>query len=142
MQVIGGEEMSADEFAPAAVAVAVEDLGEGGHERGEAARVDVDGVAVAAAVLGQGLDAQGVVPGPDRAAVLAGPHGAGGFVEVTQGLLEADPSVTVKDLPMAARLVVTTMESAIHRVVTHDPPDDPSRLEDELTAMLMRYLTG
>ncbi|GAA2727178.1 hypothetical protein GCM10010439_32510 [Actinocorallia aurantiaca] len=95
--------------------------------------------------------------------MLAGPHGAGGLVEeaprtaeflemlheaetslvkVTQGLLEADPSVTVKDLPMAARLVVTTIESAIHRVVTHDPPDDLSRLEDELTAMLMRYLTG
>ncbi|WP_106399226.1 TetR/AcrR family transcriptional regulator [Actinocorallia populi] len=64
------------------------------------------------------------------------------FLEALQALLAADPEVTVADVPMAARLVVTTVEGAVHRIVTHDPPDDLERLENALVTMLMRYLTN
>ncbi|WP_433170525.1 TetR/AcrR family transcriptional regulator [Actinoallomurus sp. CA-150999] len=56
-------------------------------------------------------------------------------------LLAADSQVTVTDIPMAARLVVTAIESLVHRFFAHGRPDDADRFEDELVAMLMRYLT-
>lgn len=57
-------------------------------------------------------------------------------------LLAADAEVTITDIPMAARLVVTTIESLVHRVLTHGPPEDIDRFENELVAMLTRYLTA
>lgn len=58
-----------------------------------------------------------------------------------EALLAADPAVRVEDIPMAARLVVSAIESLVHRVVTHDPPADLTRFENELVAMIVRYLT-
>lgn len=62
-------------------------------------------------------------------------------ITVAAELLAADPQVTVTDIPMAARLVVTTIESLVHRFFAHGRPDDTDRFEDELVAMLVRYLT-
>lgn len=56
-------------------------------------------------------------------------------------LLAADPQVTVTDIPMAARLVVTAIESLVHRLFTQSQPDEAERFENELVAMLVRYLT-
>ena len=56
-------------------------------------------------------------------------------------LLAADPEVTVTDIPMAARLVVTAIESLVHRLFTQSGPDDAERFENELVAMIVRYLT-
>lgn len=57
-------------------------------------------------------------------------------------LLGADPRVTVRNIPLAARMVVTTIESLVHRFVTHDLPADLEDFENELVTMLTRYLTG
>ncbi|MFI0452020.1 TetR/AcrR family transcriptional regulator [Actinomadura sp. 6N118] len=61
-------------------------------------------------------------------------------------LLTADPRVTVADVPMAARLVVSAIESLVHRFVAHSHPggrlQDAERFENELVDMLTRYLTG
>jgi AcrR family transcriptional regulator len=58
-----------------------------------------------------------------------------------EALLATDPAVRVTDIPMAARLVVSAIESLVHRVVTHDPPADLTSFENELVAMIVRYLT-
>lgn len=62
-------------------------------------------------------------------------------IATAQTLLAADPQVTVTDVAMAARLVVTAIESLVHRFTTGDHPEDADRFEDELVAMLVRYLT-
>jgi AcrR family transcriptional regulator len=62
-------------------------------------------------------------------------------VNTATGLLAADPQVTVTDIPMAARLVVTAIESLVHRLFTQSRPDETNRFENELVAMLVRYLT-
>lgn len=63
-------------------------------------------------------------------------------IEAVRDLLAADPEVRVTDLPMAARLVVNSIESLVHRFFAHDSPDGLDRFEDELVAMLVRYLTN
>ncbi|HST82351.1 MAG TPA: TetR/AcrR family transcriptional regulator [Kineosporiaceae bacterium] len=57
-------------------------------------------------------------------------------------LLGGDPRVSVRDIPLAARMVVTSIESLVHRFVTHTPPVDLDSFENELVAMLTHYLTG
>jgi AcrR family transcriptional regulator len=60
---------------------------------------------------------------------------------VAEQLLTADPEVTVDDIPMAARIVVTAIESLVHRFHASGAPQDADRFEGELVAMLVRYLT-
>ena len=62
-------------------------------------------------------------------------------VEAVAALLAADPAVQVDDVAMAARVVVTTVESAVHRVVaTRDRSVDLLAFRRELVTMLTRYL--
>ncbi|MGI8329519.1 TetR/AcrR family transcriptional regulator [Actinomadura scrupuli] len=63
-------------------------------------------------------------------------------IETARGLLAADPQVRVTDLAMAARLVVNSIESLVHRFYSYGEPDDAGRFEHELVAMLHHYLTG
>jgi AcrR family transcriptional regulator len=62
------------------------------------------------------------------------------IVSAARGLLEADPSVRRADLDMAARLLVASIESLVHRFVGWGRPEDADRFEAELTAMLLHYL--
>jgi AcrR family transcriptional regulator len=67
-------------------------------------------------------------------------------IAAAEKLLAADPQVSVADIPMAARLVVMAIESLVHRFIASDRPandhlEDVGRFEDELVAMLVRYLT-
>jgi AcrR family transcriptional regulator len=57
-------------------------------------------------------------------------------------LLAADPRVQVTDPVLAARLVVTTVESLVHRTIaTRSPePVDVAAFRRELLALLTRYL--
>ncbi|ROO86264.1 TetR family transcriptional regulator [Actinocorallia herbida] len=64
-----------------------------------------------------------------------------GAVETAAALLGADPTVTVADVPMAAFLTVTTIESSVHRFIARDPSEPTDRFENELVTMLVRYLT-
>jgi AcrR family transcriptional regulator len=73
------------------------------------------------------------------------------LIDATAGLLEDDPEVTVADHRMAARMVVTTIESLVHRLVaTRDRRgrqqghhgSDIAAFRNELVTMLVRYLTG
>jgi len=65
------------------------------------------------------------------------------LVEVVAALLADDPAVAVDDPHLAARIVVTTVESLVHRFVTRDPADgDLAALTGELVRMLERYLAG
>ena len=63
-------------------------------------------------------------------------------IAVVEHLLAAAPRVTVPDVEMAARLVVTAIESLVHRFVSGGDPDHFERFENELVAMLTRYLTA
>ena len=64
------------------------------------------------------------------------------FTEAVATLLVDDPDVHVRDVHLAARLVVTTIESLVHRFITRDPDDvDIDAFADELVRMLMSYLT-
>jgi AcrR family transcriptional regulator len=56
-------------------------------------------------------------------------------------ILRADPLVRAPDLPLAARMTVTTIESVVHRFLGHTATADLNRLEDELVTMLFHYLT-
>ena len=56
-------------------------------------------------------------------------------------LLAAEPLVRVSDLPMAARLVVNSIESLVHRFYSSGEPEEAERFENELVTMLCRYLT-
>ncbi|MGP2441107.1 TetR/AcrR family transcriptional regulator [Streptomyces sp. JW3] len=57
-------------------------------------------------------------------------------------LLERHPEVRVTDTEAAARLLVTTVELVVHKICSAPVPLETGRLEDELVAMLHRYLTG
>ncbi|MFD0853687.1 hypothetical protein ACFQ07_15725 [Actinomadura adrarensis] len=46
------------------------------------------------------------------------------------------------DVPLAARMLVTTIESVVHRFMGRATPAGLDRLEDELVAMLFSYLTA
>jgi len=63
-------------------------------------------------------------------------------VAAAEQLLADDPEVAVADTAMAARLVVTAIESLVHRYFASGQPDDVDRFEAELVAMLSRYLRG
>ncbi|MEU1117718.1 MULTISPECIES: TetR/AcrR family transcriptional regulator [unclassified Streptomyces] len=60
----------------------------------------------------------------------------------TEELLRHHPEVGVDDIYTATRLLVTTVELVIHQVIAAPDPIDLRRFEDELVAMLHRYLTG
>lgn len=52
------------------------------------------------------------------------------------------PDVQVKDLDMAAELVVGTVEMNTHKLMATPHPAQVERLETELVAMVTRYLRG
>jgi len=62
------------------------------------------------------------------------------IVAAARELLAAEPTVRRTDLDVAARLVVATIESLVHRFVGWDAPELADRFETELTAMLLHYL--
>jgi AcrR family transcriptional regulator len=64
------------------------------------------------------------------------------IVAATAELLAADPAVRRTDLQLAARMVVATVESLVHRFVGWGRPEDADRFEAELTALLVQYLTA
>ena len=57
-------------------------------------------------------------------------------------LLAEHPEVCVDDKPMAARLVVTTVELVVHQLLSAPDPAAIPILENELVAMLTRYLSN
>ncbi|ORB58212.1 TetR family transcriptional regulator [Mycobacteroides saopaulense] len=59
-----------------------------------------------------------------------------------EALLIAHPEVRVIETSTAARMVVATIESLVHRLVAGPRPIDLQPFEDELVSMLTRYLTG
>jgi len=62
-------------------------------------------------------------------------------VAYTQELLERHPEVRVEDTYVAARLTVSAVELLIHQLIAAPDSIDTTRLENELVAMLIRYLT-
>ncbi|AQW55505.1 TetR/AcrR family transcriptional regulator [Streptomyces violaceusniger] len=63
-------------------------------------------------------------------------------VAYTQELLERHPEVRVEDTYVAARLIVSTIELVVHVLIAAPESIDTTRLENELVAMLTRYLTA
>jgi AcrR family transcriptional regulator len=64
------------------------------------------------------------------------------LVATAAALLRDDPEVTVADPELAGRMVVTGIESFVHRfVATRRPRVDLAAFRDELVAMLVAYLT-
>lgn len=63
-------------------------------------------------------------------------------VDHVRELLDESPEVQVADTQTAARLVVSTLEFTVHQLIAAPEPVAATRLEDELVAMLTRYLTG
>jgi AcrR family transcriptional regulator len=65
------------------------------------------------------------------------------LVGAATALLAADPAVRVADHAAAARIVVTTIESVVHRTVaTRHPTIAADAVRRELVAMVTRYLTA
>jgi AcrR family transcriptional regulator len=60
-------------------------------------------------------------------------------VEATAALLDAHPSVLAPSR-LTAHIVVTTIESLVHRLVTTELPVDLDELEDEIVVLLGGYL--
>lgn len=63
-------------------------------------------------------------------------------VAAAHGVLAGDPDVGVQDLDTAAYLVVAAIESLVHRFVASDVSLESERFEDELVAMITRYVRG
>jgi AcrR family transcriptional regulator len=63
------------------------------------------------------------------------------IVARTQALLADHPQVRVDDTHTAARLVVAAIDSLVHRLIASPTPIDAAPFENELVAMLTRYLT-
>ncbi|CAL9606914.1 TetR/AcrR family transcriptional regulator [Streptomyces sp. enrichment culture] len=63
-------------------------------------------------------------------------------IAYAQQLLAEHPEVRVQDTYVAARLVVSTAELVIHKVMAEPDPLDVERLENEMVAMLLSYLTA
>ncbi|WP_436534012.1 TetR/AcrR family transcriptional regulator [Actinoplanes sp. HUAS TT8] len=59
-----------------------------------------------------------------------------------RSFLDRHPQVDVADTTTAANLVVTTVGVVAHWLTAAPAALDPKSLEDEMTAMLTRYLTG
>ncbi len=64
------------------------------------------------------------------------------MVGYTRDLLEGHPEVRVADTGTAARLVIATIELAVHDLLAEPDPIDARRLEEEMVAMLTRYVRG
>ncbi|SEF25230.1 DNA-binding transcriptional regulator, AcrR family [Amycolatopsis pretoriensis] len=64
------------------------------------------------------------------------------LVAYMRELLDEHPEVRVADTETAARLIVTTVELVIHQLVADHEPVELGKLEDELVAMLTRYVRG
>ncbi|QHC32532.1 TetR/AcrR family transcriptional regulator [Streptomyces sp. HF10] len=63
-------------------------------------------------------------------------------VSQVRGVLARHPDVRVRDLDMAAELVVGTVEINTHKLMATPHPRQVDRLESELVAMITRYLSG
>ncbi len=63
------------------------------------------------------------------------------IVTLTRALLDAHPEVRVDDTYTAARLVVAAIESLVHRLIASPTPIEVTQFENELVAMLTKYLT-
>ncbi|GHC77723.1 TetR/AcrR family transcriptional regulator [Streptomyces flavofungini] len=59
----------------------------------------------------------------------------------TRELLASHPEVRVTDIDVAAHLVVSAVGGIVHQLVAAPRSVDVRRLEDELVAMVTRYLT-
>ncbi len=80
---------------------------------------------------------------PRPATILAMLHEAeAALVAAAAPLLAARPQVTVGDPDVAARIVVATVESLVHRLVAAPEPMDPQVVEDELVRMVVAYLSA
>jgi AcrR family transcriptional regulator len=66
----------------------------------------------------------------------------GALMAYTQELLPRHPEVRVSDTAIAARIIVSTLELVVHKVISAHDPIDLNRFEDELVAMFTRYLTA
>jgi AcrR family transcriptional regulator len=64
------------------------------------------------------------------------------MVDHTRTLLAGHPEVRVADTATAARLIFATVELAVHDLLAEPDPIDARRLEDEMVAMLTRYVKG
>ena len=64
------------------------------------------------------------------------------IVQAAQNLLNEHPEVAVSDIETASRLVVSAIESLVHRYFAAGQPVEVGRFEDELVAMISRYLRG
>ncbi|CAN5590718.1 TetR/AcrR family transcriptional regulator [soil metagenome] len=64
-------------------------------------------------------------------------------IDMVAAVLDAEPEVHVADVRLAASMVVTTIESLVHRFIAREPDTlDVAAFRDELVAMLLRYLRG
>ncbi|MFA4082728.1 TetR/AcrR family transcriptional regulator [Mycobacteroides salmoniphilum] len=63
-------------------------------------------------------------------------------ITAAEALLAKHPDVRVTETAMAARMVVATIESLVHRLVAGPRPVEPGPFEDQLVDMLTRYLTN
>lgn len=61
------------------------------------------------------------------------------MVDATAGLLDNHPAVQAKGR-LRARVVVATIESLVHRLISSPDPADPQQLEDEIVSLLTGYL--
>ncbi|MDN5606164.1 MAG: hypothetical protein L0G59_12230, partial [Kocuria sp.] len=68
-------------------------------------------------------------------------HGKARVSQVRE-MFTRHPDVQVKDLDMAAELVVGALEMNTHKLMATLHPDEVERLETELVAMVTRYLRG
>ena len=59
-------------------------------------------------------------------------------VDATVLLLEQQPGIHASRLK--AQVVVTTIESLVHRLITSPNPVDPQQLEEEIVTLLSSYL--
>lgn len=64
------------------------------------------------------------------------------LVEAVRRALDDHPEVTVGDTETAARLVVATIESVVHRYIGSGMTVPVARFRRELVAMVTRYLRG
>jgi hypothetical protein len=60
------------------------------------------------------------------------------MVDATAGLLKSHPAVRATGR-LRARVVVATIESLVHRLITSPDPVDPQQLEDEIVILLTEY---
>jgi AcrR family transcriptional regulator len=63
-------------------------------------------------------------------------------IEFLRNLLDNHPENRVADTRTAARLIVTTLELVVHKMIAAPDPVDLTSFENEMVAMLTRYLTA